>query len=222
MAETLFGENIGLDNYDKDVSKDFVMKGMTDWLNPQLQKAKGGLDRRGFGRYSAPTIEGQVYNPLLETGAKNVRSGLTDLFYKDASEDRAERSLTSNLANASLDRKYKKKQMKGAGGTVLCTAYYRLGWLKLSDMKVDVRYMFDHLSIEDHRNYLSWARRVVPYVMENVFVRFALFPIVKLWSRYTKAVVNKTRRPVLGFIINYVGTKFGALLWNINNKREMV
>ncbi len=72
MANKIFGENVDMP-YDPATARGSVISGISEYMKPQLQKAQGSLQRRGFGRYSAPTIEGQVKNPLLAAGAESVR-----------------------------------------------------------------------------------------------------------------------------------------------------
>ena len=209
MAETLFGENISLDKYDRNKSKDFVMKGVADWYKPQMQKARGSLTQRGFGRYHAPTIEGQVYNPIMGKAGESVRRGLTDLYYKDenlALEKRKQGFREDQFGDIMHEKKQKRSQ-----GKVLCTELYRQGLLPFSHIKADLKFLKRHVSRETHENYLRWATPLVEVMKRNKLVTLLILPFVRLWSGYMKATVENRRPPISGKVIHNLGIKWGQL-----------
>jgi len=225
MAQ-LFGEDIS-GEFDPKDARESVMTGVSQYMKPLMQKARGNLSQRGFGRYHAPTIEGQVMNPLYQSGAESVRRGLTDLHYKDENLALQKKQQALNRDKFSMADYYASEDRNTAKGktgasTVLCTELYRQGLLPLNHIKADLRFLKYHCDKEAHANYLRWAEPVVEVMRKNKLVTLLIYPFIRLWSGYMKAVVNDTRIPVLGYLIHNAGVAYGKLYKNRLRRMEAV
>ena len=213
---TLFGENITA-AYDPKTARGNVISGISEYMKPQLQKARGSLTQRGFGRYHAPTIEGQVYNPMMQAGAESVRRGLTDLHYKD--ESLKLQKAASARADMRAGQYYdlsegqiKQNAGKMNGGKVLCTELYRQGLLPLSHIKADLKYLKLYVDKETHDNYLRWAVPFTKIMQRSKLVTYIIWLPVLCWSEYMKCTVYKKRlgiRAMIGFVWQISATQFG-------------
>jgi len=222
MAEqgTLFGENVD-QPFDQETARGQVLTGIQQFMKPQLQKARGSLSQRGFGRYNAPTIEGQVINPLLQTGAESVRRALTDLHYKERSQSLAERAqqFKEDAFNEQMHIGRQKRSQK-----VLCTELYRQGLLPLSHIKADLKYLKYHVDKETHENYLRWAIPFVEVMKKSKIVTYLIWLPVLCWSEYMKSVVYNKRlgiRAMIGFVWQKAAVQFGKWYKNRLQKVEV-
>ena len=190
MAENLFGVPTELNSYNKDVSKDFVLQGISESLQDPLNKARGSYTRSGLGRFNT-SLENKYFQPIMQAGANQARTALTDLFYRDPAEKRAQETHDFTIASE------KKKQ---EAATVLCTALYYQGLLSLTHVKNDLRFLKDFVSKEEHEQYLYWATPIANEMMKNKSLTYIVFPFIYLWSYYMNSMVKGSKKNILFYI----------------------
>jgi hypothetical protein len=91
------------------------------------------------------------------------------------------------------------------GSKIICTAYYKLGWLPYEILKADLEYQKRYAPISTIKNYLAWAQYVVPVIQTNRLARYAYWPIARSWAytmAYRMGVVKK--KPLFGFMFETV------------------
>ena len=219
MANKIFGENVDMP-YDPATARGSVISGISEYMKPQLQKAQGSLQRKGFGRYSVPTIEGQVKNPLLAAGAESVRKATTDLYFKGRQEDRAQEKHPWQMKL--MSEQYKTSRGARHGGKVLCTELYRQGLLPLSHIKADLRYLKKFVDKEMHENYLRWSIPLVDIMRKSKLVTYSVYPFILCWSEYMKCRVYEKRmgfKAILGLIFNNTMVRYGKFYKKIKEVR---
>jgi MFS family permease len=105
----------------------------------------------------------------------------------------------------------------GGGGKIICTEYYRLGWLPKNILDADLEYQRRHTPVETIKNYLAWAQYVVPVIRKNRLARYAYWPIARSWAyqmAYRMKVVKNP--PLFGFLFEtvflFVSNKLGSYI----------
>mgnify|MGYP001311713167 CR=1 FL=1 len=121
-----------------------------------------------------------------------------------------------------------------SGGTVMCTAYYQMGWLPKEIWNLDRRYGVkvyreDPSLIE---GYHLWGIPIANYIQKNTFFaktfRSLMWPIVKAWAEeMAHCMKPKQYKPnYFGKAIKFVGEPFSRLCgsiykYNVRNKRTV-
>ena len=217
---TLYGVPLDKPNYGASGSREFVLEGVRESIEPLLRQQQGQLSRRGFtGRFYSPTIQAQAIKPVIGQAAESVRRGLTDLFYRDEELDLAKRRM-------SLEEKLGGKKMRAMdeqyeGGKVLCTVLYRLGMLPFAHIISDYKYLKRYVDKETHENYLRWASPLAKTVYTSLWLKYAVWPFIRLWSGYMRAVVNHKPIPISGLIVHKLGIAFGKFYKWYSQKKIM-
>ena len=205
--------------YNPTAARKDVVSGVQSYMDPLMKKARGSLSRRGFGRYHAPTIEGQVMNPLMKTGAESVRNAMTDLYFKE--QDLDLKKAASKRADIKTNQYYdltqqqiEQGQKKNAASKYVCTSLYKQGLLPLSHIKADLRFL-KTVSPEVHAEYRAWAEPLAHVMDNSKFVTFLVLPFILAWSGYMKAVVENKRVPLIGLLVHKSGLLFGKMYKNV-------
>lgn len=209
---TLFGVNTDYTG-DLGTAKGYVLQGISDAATPLLQQAKSSLNQRGFGRYSSPTMESTVYAPLINQLANTTRTALTDLWFKDQANTRANTAADEAYMLAEAQNKAINKKSQSSW-SVICTELYRQGLLSFSHIKNDLKFLKYHVTEDQHQKYLNWAIPYVSIMKKNKLAVILIYPIVLFWGEYMKRTVQS--RPLgivgrIGLLIHKLGIAFGEV-----------
>lgn len=207
-------------NYGASASRQFVLSGVKEAVDPLLKQQQSGLSARGFGsRYYSPTIEAQAIKPVVGQAAESVRKGLTDLWYKDEELALQKRKMAIEEGTFKLQKKAAKAQE--SGGKVLCTFLYRMGLLPFAHIISDYKFLKRNVDKETHDNYLRWAVPLVGFLEHNKMFVYAIYPFVYMWSCYMRAIVNHKRVPMSGFLVHKFGIAFGKFYKRLKLKQSL-
>jgi hypothetical protein len=229
MASGMFGDvdysNVYNANKPMDMNSqgNTVMQGVQSEMTPYFNQANTQLQNREFGGGTSgiysPSIQASVMAPVLQKQTAEVGNQLQNIYTSDRNFNEQKREFDvgqKNLSyqNSESQNTAKRAQDASQRATVLCTAMYRQGLFTLSDMKYDLAWAKYYCDKTLHANYLHWATPIADYAITHRWFALLIYPIVKQWSNYMKAIVKGTKQPIIGKTIHTIG------VWYSNYRGE--